>query len=367
MTRLTFLGALLGALGTTGCSSGPPVPVYQVADRGGDRDQDGAADIDDACADEPEDGLPPKANDGCPADDPDRDGVARASDRCPNSKEDGAPPNPSDGCPSSSDDADGDGVADAGDRCPDQREDNLDPDPNDGCPAADADNDGIADVRDGCPSEPETLNGYRDDDGCPDTGGGEIVFDETSHEIYFPENQQISFEKDKADISPAGLAVVDKVAQVLNEHPEIERAEIEGHASTVGDAGYNRVLTELRAIAVANALVTRGVAGRRLVAIGYGEFCPVVDSGDEIEEPKNRRVAIKAVVIRGIWQSVQRGCWRAKAAGIDPTERRPGVFAPPRPPAPPPSGPGGPGGPATVPSPPPPAPEPGTVDPVDQL
>ncbi len=349
LTRSLLLGSLI-ALGLNACSSKPPVPVYQVADRGGDRDQDGAADIDDACADEAEDGLPPKANDGCPADDPDRDGISRHQDQCPNAKEDGAPPNPQDGCPGTgATDADGDGVADTADKCPDKQEDNLDPDPNDGCPAADGDGDGIADVRDKCPTEPEVVNGYRDDDGCPDTGGGEVVFDDDSHTIYFPDDQQIQFEKGKADITPEGMKVVDKVAAIMKAHPEIERAEIEGHASTVGDAGYNRVLTELRAIAVARALVERGIARKRLVAVGYGEYCPVVDSGDEVEEPKNRRVSIKAVIVSGVWQDVPRGCWRAKAAGIDPTQRQPGVFIPPQPPAPTPE------------------PGPGTVDPAGDL
>jgi len=338
---------LFGTLATLGissgaCSGGPPVPVYQVADRGGDRDQDGAADVDDACADDPEDGLPPKANDGCPADDPDRDGISRLSDRCPNAKEDGAPPNPRDGCPSTNDDADGDGVADTGDQCPNAKEDNLDPKPSDGCPAADSDGDGIADVRDQCPAQAEVINGYRDDDGCPDDGGGgEVVFDDTSHEIYFPDDQQIQFEQNEADITPDGMKVVEKVAAIMKKHPEIQRAEIEGHASTVGDASYNRILTERRAVAVAQALVSLGVARQRLVAVGYGEFCPVVDSGDEQPEPKNRRVAIKAVVVNGIWQNVQRGCWRAKAAGIDPTQRQPGVFVTPQPsPTPPPLQPG---------------------------
>jgi hypothetical protein len=100
-------------------------------------DGDGAADIDDACPDDAEDGLPPKANDGCSATDPDNDGVLLADDRCPDAKEDGLPPSPVDGCPMA--DADGDGVADARDRCPGQSEDNQAPEPSDGYPSPDGD------------------------------------------------------------------------------------------------------------------------------------------------------------------------------------------------------------------------------------
>ena len=278
-----------------GCGPSAPTPHYAEAERGGDRDGDGAADIDDACPDNPEDGLLPKANDGCPATDPDHDGVLLADDRCPNAKEDGLPPEPADGCPV--DDRDGDGVADALDRCPDKLEDNQAPDPNDGCPSPDRDGDGIADVRDACPTQPETVNGYRDDDGCPDEPPGEIAFDTQASEVYVPETRKIEFDLDSADLTTETQLVVALVARVLTAHPEIGRVEIEGHASSKGDAAYNLSLTERRAQSVARALAKEGVAASRLVPIGYGEMCPAIDRGEGVDEPKNRRVLLKAVQV----------------------------------------------------------------------
>jgi len=304
-----------------GCSS-PPVPHYAVADRGADTDTDGIADIDDACPNDAEDGLPPKANDGCPATDPDNDGILLADDRCPNAKEDGLPPSADDGCPT--DDTDGDGVADARDKCPAEPEDNGPPDPNDGCPSPDGDHDSIADYRDACPTQPETYNGYRDEDGCPDTDpGGGVAYDDQSSEIHIPESKKIEFDADSADLSAAGKQTITDVANVLRAHPEITRVEIEGHASSKGDLQYNVSLTDRRAQAVARALTAMGVDGMKLVPVGYGEYCPAIDRGDEVDEPKNRRVLFKTVVVNGVWQQVQRGCWRAQAAGIDPTKRRP--------------------------------------------
>ncbi len=314
--------ALLTALLVSSCQTPPPVPRYAVSDRGGDRDGDGAADIDDACPDLAEDGLPPRANDGCPADDPDNDGIARASDRCPDAKEDRLPPSPGDGCPS--DDRDGDGVGDSRDKCPDKREDNILPDPSDGCPSPDADQDGVADTTDRCPQQRETYNGYRDDDGCPDEvpSGGAIVFDDASSTIYVPPSRKIEFDVGSAELAPSAQQTVADVAKVLKEHPEISRLEIEGHASRQGDERYNVDLTERRARAVAAALQRQGVPGSRLVAVGYGEYCPAVETADEVDEPQNRRVILKTVVVNGVWQSVQRGCWTAKVKGIDPTSRR---------------------------------------------
>lgn len=318
-SALGIVGVLLIAVG---CDLPPPVPVYAVASRGGDRDGDGIADVDDACPNEPEDGLPPKANDGCPADDPDNDHIGRAQDKCPNAKEDGLPPDPTDGCPTN--DADGDGVADAQDKCPNEREDNLPPNPSDGCPSPDRDGDGIADVIDKCPGQPETFNGYRDDDGCPDVvpAGGLVAFDEEDAAIYVPETRKIEFATDSADLTPEARTTVADVAAVLKQHPEIGRVEIEGHASSKGDDAHNLDLTARRAATVAKALETAGVGAGRLIPVGYGEYCPAVDKGDDVEEPRNRRVLLKAVVVNGVWQKVPRGCWRAQTAGIDPTSRQ---------------------------------------------
>lgn len=315
--------ALLAAAVSTNACGGPPTPIYAVAERGDDTDQDGASDIDDACPRDPEDGLPPKANDGCPATDPDNDGILLADDKCPNAKEDGQPPSADDGCPAS--DGDNDGVADALDKCPDKLEDNIAPSPNDGCPAPDSDGDGIADARDKCPTQAETVNGCADQDGCPDEtpeSGGVVLVSEAG-EICVPQSRKIDFDFESAELTPAAQSTIADVAKVLKQHPEVQRVEIEGHASSKGDSVYNVGLTDKRALAVARALEKQGVEGKRLVPIGYGEYCPAIDKGDDVDEPKNRRVLLKTVVVNTVWQNVPRGCWRAQTAGIDPTKKKP--------------------------------------------
>lgn len=318
-----WIGLALGLV--TGCSGEPPRPTYGVADRGVDTDGDGAADVDDGCPSEPEDGLPPKANDGCPASDADNDGVAAADDKCPDAKEDGQPPSPTDGCPMT--DADEDGVADALDKCPTKAEDNEAPAPSDGCPSPDGDGDGIADARDKCPAQAETHNGWRDADGCPDEAPTKVAYDPDSATIYVPASQRLDFDYDSAELPAGPRATVKEIAAALKAHPEIERVEIEGHASTKGDGAYNRTLTDRRAQAVARALVADGIAAARLVPVGYGELCLAVETADDVDEPRNRRVLLKTVRVSGVWQTVPRGCWKAQAAGIDPTKRKPGVWS----------------------------------------
>ena len=315
------LGALI--VGLLACGPPPPRPTYAIADRGADKDVDGIADIDDACPDDAEDGLPPKANDGCPAEDPDQDGIGRLQDKCPDAKEDGQPPDPTDGCPVNSDDDDHDGVANIQDKCPGLAEDNQPPNPSDGCPSTDGDKDGVADAIDQCPQQQENYNGYRDDDGCPDVvPGAAVEYDAQSSMIFVPESMRIEFEIDSAALAGNAQATLGQVAEVLRVHPEIGRIEIEGHASQKGDSQHNLDLTDKRAHAVAKALQGFGIDGNRLVAIGYGEYCPAVNVGDGVDDPRNRRVLFKTVVVNGVWQKVQRGCWAAQVAQVNPVKKK---------------------------------------------
>ncbi|MFO0547260.1 MAG: OmpA family protein [Polyangiaceae bacterium] len=319
------LGLVLVLAGATaavmGCGdTNRPVPHYAEDESQADKDGDLVPDRDDACPADPEDGLPPKANDGCPYADPDEDGVAMGDDQCPDAKEDGEDPKPADGCPVG--DTDGDGVSDSRDKCADKAEDNLLPDPGDGCPAPDADNDGLADTKDKCKTEAETMNGYRDNDGCPDKApDGIAAYDPESAEIWVAPSSELLFEAGGTAPTAASAPTIDAIVKILKEHPELQRVEIEVHSTSVGDAKKNVTLTQGRADALASKLAAGGVARDRLVAIGYGEYCPAIDTGDESPDAKNERVVLRTVLVKGVWQTQARGCWRAKAAGIDPTKR----------------------------------------------
>lgn len=100
----------------------------------------------------------------------------------------------------------------------------------------------------------------------------------------------VYFETAKAVIQKRSHSLLDDVASVLIDHPELLKVRIEGHTDSRGGADYNRRLSDARAKAVRQYLVDKGVDGARLDAIGYGEDRPV----DPRETPeaweKNRRV-----------------------------------------------------------------------------
>jgi OOP family OmpA-OmpF porin len=63
-----------------------------------------------------------------------------------------------------------------------------------------------------------------------------------------------------------------------------------GHTDRLGTDAYNDALSRQRAEVVRSALLTRGIAVDKVVAIGRGKREPVVPTADGVAEPRNRRV-----------------------------------------------------------------------------
>jgi outer membrane protein OmpA-like peptidoglycan-associated protein len=71
------------------------------------------------------------------------------------------------------------------------------------------------------------------------------------------------------------------------------RLEVEGHADTSASARTNLPLSQQRAEAAREFLVSLGVAPQRLVAKGYGAYRPVNDNGTLERRAWNRRVQFR--------------------------------------------------------------------------
>ncbi|GEM_PF-1802550 len=101
--------------------------------------------------------------------------------------------------------------------------------------------------------------------------------------------QKIYFETGKAIIRPESFPVLDEIAQVLKDNPGL-RIRIEGHTDSVGPASYNLRLSQKRANAVRNYLISKGIDPSRLEAVGYGESRPIAPNTTPEGRAKNRRV-----------------------------------------------------------------------------
>ena len=248
-----------------------------------DRDGDGLFDGADTCPDAPEDADGFQDADGCPDLDNDGDSLLDPADRCPLEAEDGDGFEDADGCPDPDNDVDG--VLDAADACPLEGEDVDALIDEDGCPELDADQDGVLDEADACPSEAEVQNGYADEDGCPDTQNVRVVRDKILLD------ERINFHTNSVIIRSISHPLLRRLGQLMNEHPEYTHIEVQGHADSRGDPGFNQRLSDGRARAVMKFLVEQvGVDRRRLDATGYGNLHPLITGNDPRSLYMNRRV-----------------------------------------------------------------------------
>jgi outer membrane protein OmpA-like peptidoglycan-associated protein len=102
--------------------------------------------------------------------------------------------------------------------------------------------------------------------------------------------KKIQFEFDSAVIKTKSYVIVDAVADVLMNHPELTLIEIQGHTDDKGKDDYNLDLSQRRAEAVRDYLIASGIDADRLIAKGYGETVPIAPNITSKGRAKNRRV-----------------------------------------------------------------------------
>jgi outer membrane protein OmpA-like peptidoglycan-associated protein len=213
--------------------------------------------------------------------DTDGDGIPDRIDKCPTEPEDFDGDEDEDGCPEPDKDADGDGIPDKADGCKDQ----PGPKEYEGCP--DRDGDQIPDNVDKCPDEP----GPAETEGCPVPKEEQVVLESDNIRI----KGNILYETGKAIIQKQSYPLLDDVAKVLRDNPDVGPVLVEGHTDNVGSRPYNLDLSNRRAQSVVDYLVSKGVKRERLRAAGYGFDRPVSTNDTPLGRAKNRRTAFRLI------------------------------------------------------------------------
>jgi OmpA-OmpF porin, OOP family len=104
------------------------------------------------------------------------------------------------------------------------------------------------------------------------------------------------FDTGKAVLKDGSRATLTELGKVLQDNPTL-RIEVIGHTDDVGGAPANQTLSEARAAAVADALVSgSGVASNRITTRGMGQTAPVVANTNDTSRARNRRVEVVALV-----------------------------------------------------------------------
>lgn len=99
------------------------------------------------------------------------------------------------------------------------------------------------------------------------------------------------FEYESANLTGKSKALFSKVQQTIKERAPIDISVV-GHTDTMGDSKYNYRLSFQRARTVADLLISSGVDPAILDITSHGEDNPLIPTGDQVHEPRNRRVEV---------------------------------------------------------------------------
>jgi OOP family OmpA-OmpF porin len=143
-------------------------------------------------------------------------------------------------------------------------------------PNPDLDGDGVPNDADLCPNTPRgtAVNPV----GC--TPGDAVTL------------RGVTFDNDSSTLTPASGPLLDHVAADLKRHPQL-KVELRGYTDNVGSNSYNEQLSQRRADAVREYLISRGISEDRLTTKGFGESNPVVSNDTPMGRLENRRVTMQ--------------------------------------------------------------------------
>lgn len=103
----------------------------------------------------------------------------------------------------------------------------------------------------------------------------------------------IYFDFNSATIKPDSEAVLKQISDILHKNPDW-KLSVAGHTDNIGEASFNQQLSEHRAAAVKEALVSRyGISADRLSTRGYGASRPVESNTTLQGRARNRRVELQ--------------------------------------------------------------------------
>jgi OOP family OmpA-OmpF porin len=106
-----------------------------------------------------------------------------------------------------------------------------------------------------------------------------------------PPSFMVFFDWDHANLSQQALTTIQQAANAFKTKGNA-RITATGHTDTSGPESYNMALSLRRANAVKDALVRNGVPAQAITVVGMGEKGLLVQTGDNVREPQNRRVEI---------------------------------------------------------------------------
>jgi outer membrane protein OmpA-like peptidoglycan-associated protein/opacity protein-like surface antigen len=101
--------------------------------------------------------------------------------------------------------------------------------------------------------------------------------------------QPVNFKTGSAELLAESSPALDKVAEVAKKYPSLN-LRVEGHTDSQGSTEYNQALSEKRAAAVRDYLVSKGVPADKVTSVGFGKTRPIASNDTPEGRAQNRRV-----------------------------------------------------------------------------
>jgi len=123
--------------------------------------------------------------------------------------------------------------------------------------------------------------------------------EENGEALQIIELEYINYNLDKADIRPDAAKIMDKLAAMMKEFPDLE-IRLESHTDSRGSDEYNMLLSKKRARSAFDYLVSKGIDPNRMIYQGYGETrllnnCANGIDCSDAQHEVNRRSIVKLV------------------------------------------------------------------------
>jgi OmpA-OmpF porin, OOP family len=112
-------------------------------------------------------------------------------------------------------------------------------------------------------------------------------------------SKEITFKPGTAILLPESDTALQVIKKYLDDKSYISTLRIEAHTDNTGDAATNQTLSEKRAEAISDRLVTLGVDCNRLLPVGFGGTKPVADNSTAEGKAQNRRTSFVNAALKG--------------------------------------------------------------------
>jgi outer membrane protein OmpA-like peptidoglycan-associated protein len=106
-----------------------------------------------------------------------------------------------------------------------------------------------------------------------------------------PEHFVLNFQFDSDELTPESKALLPQVLNAVKGHP-VPEVQVIGHTDTVGTPASNITLGMKRAEMIRKQLIDIGLDPTLMEIVSHGEADLLVQTADEVPEPRNRRVEI---------------------------------------------------------------------------